>query len=162
MRCSSSSVTDQPDFFRFLEGALRTLALQVPLAYAAMCRDLRGLPVHITVDGVSRLLEMTDRGHDLRPPTEAEAPLHLITTRGAIGALLDGRTTLRDSVREDHFALRGKTEHLVRLEVGLFALVQGAARSRQVGILLAEYLDEHRDPSLDRNQNEHAFERMNS
>jgi len=152
MRCSSSSVTDMGDFFRFLDGALRTLAIEVPRAHGEVSRNLRGLPVLITVDRVSRQLEMTAGGHDLHVPREGEAPLRLCTTRSAIVDLLNARTTLLESVRNDHFSLQGKTEHLVRLEAGLFAFVQGAARSQQVGVLLADYLNERREISLDQNE----------
>jgi hypothetical protein len=133
-------VTSQPSFFEFLNRALCALAAEVPSAYSQVCRRLCDLDVRIEVDGATRYLVTTERGHELTRQSPSPAPLELATSKTALVALLNDRKSLLESVLADDFSLRGETHDLMRLEDALFTFVQGAARSRRAISLLADYL----------------------
>jgi hypothetical protein len=123
-------MTSESDFFPFLTNALDALALEVPRAYAAFCRELRGLSLCIRVDGQCRYLRTSVERHVLeREPSDAPG-LAISTSRDALLELLEDRCAFVDAVRSEACSLQGSIQDLTRLEEALFIFVRGAARSQ--------------------------------
>jgi len=112
-----------------------------------MCRTLAPRAVRIALDGEvvtvactperATLLDASDAPDVLDALDAADAPdVEVRTSRAAIVALIDARSTLVESVLADRVELRGKLDDLVAFHDGLVVYLHGAVRAPSFPALL--------------------------
>ena len=140
MRSSSSSAPEL-SFAHFLGRSLDALAEELPAIYAEMCRTLAPRAVRIALDGEVVTVACTPERATLLDVHGAldslDAPaVDVRTSRAAIVALIDARSTLVESVVADRVELRGKLDDLVAFHDGLVVYLHGAVRAPSFPALL--------------------------
>lgn len=125
-------------FGTFLGESLRILAREVPEAYREMCRALVGREVGLQVDDSTvAVLYESERAvllHEPRRPT-----VDVRTSRDAILALIDARTSFIDAALEEALDLRGTPGDLLAFLDGLTAYLHGSVRAPSFPALLRRY-----------------------
>ena len=126
-------------FAAFLSQSLELLERECPAAYGAVCGKLGERLVAIGVDDeVVRV--RARRGRLFLDRSSAPVAAQASASRAALGALLDGRTTLTRSILADEIVLVGAVDDLVAFYDGLVAYFQGAVRSPSFPRLLDAFM----------------------
>ncbi len=125
-------------FADFLAQSFGALQRELPAVYAQLCRQLCPREVGIVVDGetVAACFQRDDvrlSRHRVNPAVEMR------TSRGAILAVIDGESTLLDSILDDRLCLRGGPEDVLAFHEALLTYVHGAVRAPSFPGLLADF-----------------------
>jgi len=115
-------------FAWFLARSLELLEAECPAAYAAICRKLGERRVAIRVDG-ERVGVGSSSGRLSIDQSTAPAVAEAVASRTALLRLLDGKSTLTQSILTDEIILSGAIDDLVPFYEGLIAYFHGAVRS---------------------------------
>jgi len=130
-------------FAEFLTESFSALHRELPDVHARMCRLLCPREVHLDVGGEGVSLRFDDDA-----AVFLEGPLcpaiHVRTSRAAILALVDARSTLIEAVMSDELSLVGTPVDLLRFHDGLMTYLHGAVRAPSFPDLLRRF----RQPAL--------------
>jgi hypothetical protein len=135
---SSNFSAPDASFASFLARSLDVLARELPWAYAKMCETLEGRHVSIELDGQLAVVACS-AGTARVTQNGSQSVVECRTTRTAVIALADARTTLTEAVVSEQVWLRGCVEDLLAFHDGLMVYLGGAVRSPSFPGLLREF-----------------------
>jgi hypothetical protein len=126
------------DFFRFLTDSMTMLEADVPAAYDALIASLGGVRARLRAGRDARVVWF--EGAELRVESRRlPADVDVAFCRRTILDLVDGTTTLEQSILADRLRIRGSVEAVERFYDALCTYVDGALHSARFPALLDEY-----------------------
>ena len=137
-RPSSSSSVGDLTFVELLNGAVAAVERDAPSCAQGMARTLGAVTVGIVVDH-ERVMLRASSGAVLTHQSDDAAAVRVVTRRGAMVELVDGRRRLMDAVEAGTVFVAGSPLHLEAVDAVLRWFLSGSVRSAAVRALWRRY-----------------------